>query len=115
MLGRRIDGEAGPDLMAGHGRDVDEMPGFLLLHIRQRRGNAVQHPLDVHVYHPVPFVDLEALERRLRHQPGVVDHDVDAPVCLHGRVDQSFDLLVVGDVRSYGDCLAAAAGQLVRQ
>jgi hypothetical protein len=81
--------------------------------IRQCRGNAVQHPLDVHVDHPVPFVDLEAFKWRLRHQPGVVDHHIDPPVCLHGCVDQSFDLLAVGDVRRYGECLAAAAGQLV--
>jgi hypothetical protein len=59
------------------------------------------------------FVDLEAFKWRLRHQPGVVDHHIDPPVCLHGCVDQSFDLLAVGDVRRYGECLAAAAGQLV--
>src|ERR1700737_981731 len=113
MLSHRIDREAGPDLMASHGGHIDDMPGFLLLHIRQRRGNAVEHALDVHVDHPVPFVDLEALKWRLRHQPGVVEHDIDPPVCLYGCVDQSFDLVVGGDVCRYGECLAATAGQLV--
>jgi len=50
---------------------------------------------------------------RLRHQPGVVDHHIDPPVCLYGCVDQSFDLFVVGDVRRYGSGLAATAGQFV--
>jgi hypothetical protein len=42
-----------------------------------------------------------------------VDHDVDTPVRLHGCLDQSLHLVTVGDVRSYGECLAAAAGQLI--
>src|SRR6516165_7063120 len=55
--------------------------GFLLLHIRQRCGNAVQHPLDVHIDHPVPFVDLEALKRRLRHQPLLIMTSIRPYVC----------------------------------
>jgi hypothetical protein len=31
MLGRRIDREARPDLMASHRGDIDDMSGFLLL------------------------------------------------------------------------------------
>ena len=91
------------------------VPGFLLLHVRQRRGDAVQHALDVHVDHPVPVVDLEALERRVRHQPGVVDHDVDAPVGLHGCIDQSLHL--VASVTSVGtaSALPPLPGQLVCQ
>ena len=109
VLGRRVDRAAGADLVAGDRRDVDDVPGLLLLHVRQRRGDAVEHALDVDVDHPVPVVDLEALERRLRHQPGVVDHHVDAPVRLHGRVDQPLHLVAVGDVRRDGERLAAAA------
>ncbi len=85
------------------------MPGFLLLHVRQRRGDAVEHALDVDVDHPVPFVDLEPFERRVRHQAGVVEHHVDAAVGLHGRVDQVLDLIAVGDVGGDGQGLAAAA------
>jgi hypothetical protein len=40
------------------------MPGFLLLHMRQRRHDAVQDALDVDIDRPVPVVDVEALERR---------------------------------------------------
>jgi hypothetical protein len=45
--------------VAGHGGDVDDVPALLPLHVRERRGDAVQHALDVHVDHPVPLVDLE--------------------------------------------------------
>jgi hypothetical protein len=62
MLGRRIGSETGPDLMTSHSGDIDDMPGFLLLHIRQCLGNAVQRPFAVHVDHPVPFVNLEAFK-----------------------------------------------------
>jgi hypothetical protein len=68
-------------------------PGLLLLHIRERRGDAAQHALDVHIDHPVPFDDLEALEQRLWHQPRIVDHDVDTTVRLHGRVHQFLNLV----------------------
>jgi len=64
-------------------------------------GDAVQYTLDVDVDCPVPFLDLEALEWRLRHQPGVVDHDVDPPVSLHGGIDQSLHLLAMDDVCSW--------------
>jgi hypothetical protein len=90
--------------------DIDEMPGFLLLHVRQRRGYAVQHAFDVHIAHMVPSVDLEPLEWRLRYQPRVIDHGIDPPACLYGCIDQSFDLLAVRYVRSYRECLAAATG-----
>ena len=41
----RANESAGIATSAGHGRHVDEMPGLLPFHMRQRRGNAVQHPL----------------------------------------------------------------------
>ena len=72
-------------------------------------------PLDVHVDHLIPVVDLQALEWRVRHQPGVVEHHVDAPVGLHGGVDQRLHLVSVRDIRGYGQRLAASACQFVGQ
>ncbi len=72
-------------------------------------------PLDVHVDHPVPFIDSQTLERRLRHQAGIVDHDVDTPVCLHRAVDELLHLLAVDDVGRDGERLSATAGEFVRQ
>src|SRR5215469_9489111 len=111
MLGRRINREAGADPMASHRRDVDEMTCLLLFHVGQRRGDAVQNALDIDVDHQVPFVDFETFKQGLRHQPGVVDHHVDPPVGLHGGVYQSLDLVVLNDIRRYGECLAATAAQ----
>jgi hypothetical protein len=101
--------------MAGDRGHVDEVPGFLLLHVRQRRSDAVQHALDVDVDHPVPFVDLEAFERRLRHQAGVVDHDVDAAVGLDRCIHQVLDLVALDHIGPDGECLTAAPVQLVCQ
>src|SRR5215213_7635476 len=42
-----------------------------------------------------------------------VDHDVDTPVRPHDCLDQSLHPVTVGDVCSYGECLAAAACQLI--
>jgi hypothetical protein len=105
MFGRCIHRETGSDPMAGARGDVDEMPDFLLFHIRQRRGDTVQHPLDVHVDHPIPLVDLEALKQRLRDQPGIVDHHIDPSEGAHCGIEQSFDLLAVNDVRRNGESL----------
>src|SRR4051812_11743301 len=79
------------------------------------RGDAVEHPLDVHVDHAVPFVDFQALKRRVWHEAGVVDEDVDPSESLDRLVDQPLDLLAVDDVRRHGKCLAASALDLVRQ
>jgi len=71
--------------------------------------------LDVHIDHAVPLVDLQAIERRLRHEPGIVDHHIDPPVGLNCAVDQSFDLLVVGDVCRHGERIAALVVDLTCQ
>ena len=83
----------GRHLVAGHRRDVDDVAALLRLHVRQRRGDAVQHALDVHIDHAVPVLHLAALQRRVRHQAGVVEDHVDAPVSLHGTIDEAPDLL----------------------
>jgi hypothetical protein len=60
----------------------------------QRRGDTVQHTLDVDVDHPVPLVNLQKFEQGLRHQSGIVDHHVDAAERPHRGIDQSLDLRV---------------------
>jgi hypothetical protein len=51
-----------------------------------------QHALDGDIDHVVPLVHLETLERRLRHQPGVVESDGDTAVRFHGTVDRPLHL-----------------------
>jgi len=53
-----------------------------------RRGDTVEHALDVRVNHPMPLVNLEKFAPRTRHQPGIVDHDINAPEFLHGGIDR---------------------------
>ena len=89
------------------------MAALLRLHVRQRGGDAVEHPLDVDVYHAVPVVDLQPFERRERHQAGVVDDHVDAPVRLHGAVDEALDLGALGHVGPHDR--VASQRQLVGQ
>jgi len=78
----------------------------------QRRGDTVQHTLDVDVDHPVPFGDLKELERRLRHQPRVVDHHIYTATSLNRSVDQLLDCIAVADVCLYRKRLAAVTAQI---
>lgn len=75
------------------------MPGLPLLHVWQRRGDAIEHALDVHWF---SIFDLKAFERRVRHQPGIVDHDINTRLGLDSRIDQLLHLLRVGDFRRDG-------------
>jgi hypothetical protein len=64
------------------------MPGFLLLHIRQCLGNAVQRPFAVHVDHPVPFVNLEAFKWARGISPALlIIASIRPYACLHGSVN----------------------------
>jgi hypothetical protein len=71
------------------------MAGFLALHMRQGRRDSVQNPFNVNVNRPVPVLDLEPFERRMRHQAGVVEHDIDSSEPVHSRVDESLHLIGV--------------------
>ena len=87
VFGGRIHGTAGTDFVSGHRRHIDEVPEFLPLHVGKRRRNAVQHALDVDVDHAVPVSDFQPFQRRVRHQPGIVDHHVDPAISGNGGID----------------------------
>ena len=55
--------------------------------------------MPVDVDHAIPILDLPALQRRVRHQAGIVDDHVDAAVQPDGVIDQVFDLI---DLRYVG-------------
>ena len=75
------------------------MPGLPLLHVWQRRGDAIEHALDVHWFQ-------SSILRRSSGEcgisPGIVDHDINTPIGLDGRIDQPLHLLRVGDIRRDG-------------
>jgi hypothetical protein len=95
--------------VAGHGRDVDEVTGLLPLHVRQRGGNALTSIIRSH------SSTLQSFEWRLRHQAGIVDHDVDSAIGLHRRVDESLDLLAPPHVGWERERLASAGLEVLRQ
>jgi hypothetical protein len=95
------------DLVTRYRRNIDDMSGFLLLHVRQCRPYSVKHTFDVHIDRLVPVVDLEALQWRMRHQSGVVEHDVDPSIGLDRCIDEAFYLIEDSHVRADGECSAA--------
>ncbi|MNL47431.1 hypothetical protein D3C87_1702210 [compost metagenome] len=106
MFGGGIDGTAGADLVAGDRGDVDDVAALLLLHVRKCSTDAVEHALEVDVDGAVPILDLAALQWRVRHQPGIVEHDVDAAMEPDGVIDQALDLLERRYVGLNGSLLA---------
>src|SRR5690606_31393145 len=87
--------------------DVDELAAALALHQRQPGGDAVQHAADVHVDHPVPFVQLEGVQAGQRHHAGIVDDHVDPAELLAGVVDEGLGALAAGDVQPAEQCRTA--------
>lgn len=95
--------------------NVDDVSGLPRLHMRQRRGDAVEHALDVDVDHAVPLVHLETFERGKRHQARIVQHDVDAAEFAHRGVHQVANLLPVRDICLDRPGLVALCGEFVGQ
>src|SRR4029077_14395165 len=65
---------------------------------RQSCGDAVEHTLDVDVYHLPPFVHLQSCERRHGHDAGVIHQHVDLAVSLQSHLDERVNLLSLRDV-----------------
>jgi hypothetical protein len=64
---------------------------MLLDHLRQNGNGGVQRALHINIDHPVPFVDLELIDIRKRHQAGIVDKNVDRTMDLGQLIDSGFD------------------------
>ncbi|MNL09442.1 hypothetical protein D3C87_1302020 [compost metagenome] len=71
----------------------------LALHAGQNRGDTVQHAADVHVDHPVPFVQLQRRQRGQGHHASVVHDDVHLPVDALGMLDEGVHVLGRGNVQ----------------
>ena len=113
MLGGRIDGAARAHLVAGDRRDVDDVAALLRLHVRQRGGDAVEHALDVDVDHPIPVVDLQRSSGECGIRPALLRITSMRPCDCDGAVDQTLDLVAVGDVGLHGGI--RAEGQFLGQ
>ncbi len=89
----------GSTFVRADGCHVDDVPASLRLHDGKRRTDAMQHTADVHIDHPIPFIDLVLGQRRQRHDARVVDHDVHAAVGVGGGGDEPPDVGGVGDIK----------------
>ncbi|MOA58839.1 hypothetical protein D3C78_1833200 [compost metagenome] len=69
------------------------------MHERQRCGNAVQDPANVHIDHPIPLIYLERFEFRKQHDAGIVDQHVDASVQFDSEVYKGLHVIQVGDIQ----------------
>src|SRR5271165_5943863 len=81
--------------------------------MRQCGGDAVENALEVHIDHAVPVLNLPAFKRRLGHQPGIIEDDIDAVVFFHGMIHEMLDLFMERNVCLNGCVLAE--GKLFRQ
>jgi len=93
--------------MSSHRRNIDKVPSLLLHHEGQSGGDAVEDAFQIDIDHLIPLLELEAFEWCLRHDPGIVDHDVNSSVGMHGNVDQLLDVITAGDVGDDGRRFAA--------
>jgi hypothetical protein len=79
-------------------RQIDDLASSLSLHDRQACGYAVKNAADVDVDHPVPLLDFQRVERRQRHDPGVVDEDIQAAILADGLAGKGLHVGAIGDV-----------------
>jgi hypothetical protein len=49
----------------------------------------------------------------LLHQPGIIQHHVNAPEALHGGIDQRLDLPTICDIRRHRERLGAGVLELI--
>ena len=87
----------------------------MFLEDRQCSRDSVQQSLDVDVDHAIPLVSASITERCNRHQPGIVDQYINAPVGVDGTLNERFDLFLRGDIGLIRDCLTTCIGQLSHQ
>src|SRR2546423_8907896 len=73
-----------------NGSDVNDVPAFLLLHLRQSSGNSIEKPFDIDVNLAVPFIYLKGLDRCDGHDTGVIDEHIDATETVDGLLDERF-------------------------
>ena len=98
MLGGAIDGGSWINQMASDRGDIHDVPEALLLHDRQYRRDAVQDAANVDVDHLIPFIYLERIERRQRHNTCIVHQHVNLAEFLMRKADKGREVLGLGYV-----------------
>src|SRR4051794_5531387 len=94
-------------LETGDRRRRNDVPGLLLDERRQHGRNAVQDAVDVHGNRLMPIVGLQRGQRRVRHDAGVQEDDVNAAKGLLGEPHDGVVVRRFGHVQPLVDGLAA--------
>jgi hypothetical protein len=105
----------GSDFERRGGRRVDDVPGLLRPENRQCSDNAVEDALDVDVDHRLPVLHAEPVERRDRHDAGVVDEHVKAAKAVECELDEGRDVVAAADVDAREHGLPAGRRDLCGQ
>lgn len=71
------------------------------------RRNAMRSRPDVYVDHLVPVVNAQFIKRRVRRDTGVTDENIELPVPLAGRRDESRNIVSSPDIGRHGNDVAA--------
>ena len=66
---------------------------------RQRRCDAMKHAPDVDVDHAIPFVDLQFIQQRKRHQTRVADENIEAAEPILCPLDKSSNIRALSHVK----------------
>ena len=110
MLGRAVGGAPREAALARHRGDVDQVTPPARQEPRQRQLRADDDAVEVDVDHPlrgrIGLVD----ERADRHDPGVVDEDVERAEPALNLDKEGFEAGAVGDVECQADGAAAELG-----
>ncbi len=104
-LGRTVDRRTREDHVAGDRAHIDKLASAMGTHEGLGRGHAVEHALDVDVYHPVPFFETVHLNRGERHDAGVVDPNIQLAIAILSSIDCARHVLVGCHVSLNGDGL----------
>ena len=59
------------------------MSSFLPVHEGQHCYNFAENPFDIDINHAILVGYLEPTQRRMQHQPRVIDHHINAPIPLN--------------------------------
>ncbi len=101
--------------MACSRSDGDELSESLRAKHRQRRGDAVEHALDVDVDHLLPVFDTQVVKGGNGHDASVIDEHVELPVPLARQLDQSGLIIATSDVSRCVSCLTSGLHDPVGQ
>ena len=98
-FGGRVGGAAGKGILAGEGRNINDVSALGADHERSEAANHVVDAAQIGVHGAIPGLGREFVERQLRfHDAGVVDEDIEAVKGALDAVGEGCDRGEIGDI-----------------